>query len=232
MRPLGNTPPANYSQHGIKPVLSGIDGIYAGYYGQPRRSVLERIRNGAETITLCGMSFSVKATPRGFYQVTLDNELMNLALDSCIPSPNSPSVLVQMKSAFIWSEGLIKAHQRVVDLMKWIYGDGLEGEKISRVDLFADLQWSGGFKETDIRRFVTRAREKITYHDGKRITGYKIGKGQLLARIYDKTHEARKSAKAGCMISGGCRRLHGQRYCAWRFNFAVTSKKVCCRNLR
>ncbi len=152
------------------------------------------VSDEVERLTLDGLPFT-KQGSRWPYRITLDNELMNLALDSCIPSPNSPSILVQIKSAFIWKEGISNAYQKVIDLMKWIYGDDLEGEKISRVDLFADLQWSGRFKETDIQRFITRAREKITYHDGKRITGYKIGKGQLSARIYDKTLEARKSGK-------------------------------------
>lgn len=125
----------------------------------------------------------------------LDNELMNLMMDNRLPGFSSPSVYAQMKSGFIWGEGLILAYDRVWELMNWLYERRCEGEKVSRADLFADFDWPMGFDSQDVHKFVTRARRKQTYHEGSRFSGFTIGRGRLMARLYDKTLEMPKSQK-------------------------------------
>jgi hypothetical protein len=140
------------------------------------------------------MEFDVKGA-RGLYNVTLDNEMLNLALGSRAQSPSSPSVYVQVKSAFIWSAGLNEAHQKLLRLANCLLRYGPEKEKVSRVDLFADFLWSKPFKPQDINRFVTRARENTTYSKDHKVSGFSFGKGDIRARIYNKTLEAHQSGK-------------------------------------
>jgi hypothetical protein len=195
LRPSGNTPLANSTHKGITPLLTGIDGLYVGYYGDVRKSLLNMVVEDVGSLRIDGMDFIVKTEPRGPYRATLDNEMLNLALDNRAHSPFSPSVYAQVKSAFIWSEGLDRAYQKVLNLMSRIFIDCPGDEKLSRVDIFADFLWSKPFRPQDIEKFVGRARKSTTHSEDQRISGFSIGKGDIRARIYDKTLEARQVGK-------------------------------------
>jgi hypothetical protein len=68
--------------------------------------------------------------------------------------------------------------------------------KPSRVDLCLDLMVPEGFWSSEIMDYaVNRAKETRTYHHYKDLEGFQIGKGVILARIYDKVMEIRDQSK-------------------------------------
>jgi hypothetical protein len=76
-----------------------------------------------------------------------------------------------------------------------IYDGAVRGEKISRVDLFADFALEPGLEASDIHKLVTRARRRKTNYYGTRFTGFEIGQRNIRALIYDKTLQARTSGR-------------------------------------
>jgi hypothetical protein len=171
-------------------LLAGIDTTSIGYYGNVRKDLYDRINSGGNRVVLDGLVFAVRREKRGPYRLTLDNKLMHISVDNSIRYASSPPVYVQMKSFFIWSRGFAVAYQELLQLMDWVFDGKIETEKVSRVDLFADLDWKTGFKETDVRKFITRAKKKDVHLEHKNVCGFSIGRGTTKARIYDKTREA------------------------------------------
>jgi hypothetical protein len=141
------------------------------------------------------MKFNVKRVPRGPYRLVLSNDFLSISLDNSASSLLSPSVYIQVKSEFIWSAGLEEAYEQILRVVYGIYDDMPEREQVSRVDLFADFAWAKQFQPADVKKFITRAKSKVTHSDGQRISGFTIGKGKIQARIYDKTLELCRSGK-------------------------------------
>ena len=192
---LGSTPPANFTQGDSTALLSGFDSIYIGYFGEVDMSLIDAFLEGRDTVSIDAHSFKARTALRSPYSFTLDNECLNLALGNRTSSVYSPSVYVQMKSEFIWSRGVISAYQETVKLMQRIFTKGISGEKVSRADLFADFFWEENFDETHLRSFVSRAKLKSLVMSGEQVEGFVVGKGNLLARIYNKTWEIHSSGK-------------------------------------
>ena len=195
MRPSGNTPPANVGQFVLNLLLKGFDALYLGYYGQVPKIVYAAFAERGYEITISEMDFRIKQTPRGPYRVVLENEFLTISLGNCVWSPNSPSVYVQVKSAFIHSSGIEAAHAQVLSVVSRIYDGPPQREQVSRVDPFVDIAWSKRFFTGDVGKFVTRAKDTDTRNHAGKVCGFIFGKGKIMARIYDKTLELRKSGK-------------------------------------
>jgi len=194
LRPYGNTPPAKSRQSGSSPLLCGFDGIYLGYYGEVPGDVYNVLSERGE-IAIQGMSFKVQWKRRGPYSVVLDSDSLNVALGNTAPTHYSPSVYVQVKSEFLWSAGMDEAHRQVLEAVNDLYNNAPHREQISRADMFADIDWPKPFYPGDIEKFRTRAKSKATFYDGQSVSGFVIGKGKIMARIYNKTLELRRSGK-------------------------------------
>jgi hypothetical protein len=176
-------------------LLSGIDALYLGYYGNVPNVVYDVLFERGE-IKINGMGFGIKHIARGPYRLVLDNDFLSVSLGNSASSVTSPSVYVQVSSELIWSAGIDGAYRQVLGAVSEIYDSEPEREQVSRVDLFADFAWSKRFQSGDIEKFTTRAKSKAVFCDGKRVSGFTIGKGEIQARIYDKTLEIRRSGKA------------------------------------
>jgi hypothetical protein len=127
--------------------------------------------------------------------VVLDNDFLSISMGNSASSVYSPSVYVQVKSEYIWSTGIEESRQQVLGAVEEIYDCEPEREQVSRVDLFADIPWSKRFQSGDVEKFTTRAKSKAAFYDCGRVSGFTIGKGEIQARIYDKTLEIRRSGK-------------------------------------
>ena len=141
------------------------------------------------------MEFVVKPGGSGFYTVTIENDLLRLELGNRSPSSLSPSVYVQMRSEFLWLVGLREAHEAVVNLMNPIFKGGPEREQVSRADLFADFVLPKGSNPIDVEKIVTKAAGDDTRRSHKKISSYRVGTGDIVVRIYDKSRKARKEGK-------------------------------------
>lgn len=151
--------------------------------------------SGQGEVTICGMRFKVQWTKRGPYSVVLDNDCLNIALGNTAPWQSSPSVYVQVKTAFIWSAGIDEAHRQTLRVVSDLYGQEPEREQVSRVDAFADTLWPNRFYPVDAEKFVTKAKSKTVFYDGSNVSGFVFGKGNIMARVYNKALELRRSGK-------------------------------------
>ncbi len=112
-----------------------------------------------------------------------------------------PELYVTFTSEFLWEKGI---RQAMVEVEQWLSRWAtIVGNKVSRADLCLDVAMP--FPVIDLNKdMVTRAKSKVEHNEhqvssrhvsGKATTGYSVGKGDLMARIYDKTKEIRKSGK-------------------------------------
>jgi hypothetical protein len=70
--------------------------------------------------------------------------------------------------------------------------------RCSRVDVYADFQgWVP--RSDDYQRFVVRSRKNTwhtaVHHDGRSFTGFTFGRDAMVARLYDKSLQVRRSGK-------------------------------------
>jgi len=100
--------------------------------------------------------------------------------------------------------------------------------KLSRADLHVD--WQGGYTPTlsgaseELRRFIRPGKTKWAFHgQGQHPTGYAFGKGNIQARLYNKTREARE--KANDAYAALLTARHGEAFDpnrdVWRLEFQV-----------
>jgi len=130
--------------------------------------------------------------------------------------PNRPGLFVELRSHFLHmhQEGPQGACE---EALCWIRNQLLydqderavhdlvsfEQVRLSRVDLHAD--WQGGWVpspadglENSVRRFIKPARVKWNaFTEGTTFTGFVFGSGSVLARIYNKSHQARQKLDEG-----------------------------------
>lgn len=139
--------------------------------------------------------------PHGARNATLllDSEHMALKLAPGAPRNLPPSTL-ELRSLFLWQLGAVAAVAAgggVVGGVTLPTAADFPGPTlhVSRIDLTVDFQ--GWIPEvTELDRFVTRAEERRSFHNRTGFTGFMFGRGDVAARLYDKTAEIRKSGKA------------------------------------
>lgn len=154
---------------------------------------------GAE-IKFRGFDLTVLRTGSARYKYILSNEDFDICIfpDARI-GKNFPEVKVRFKSPFLWRKGW-KAAVKKID--EWLRTWAEVSEvKISRVDITADFLGEIPALSTEFEEVVTRGKQKTEYMNyerysqGKRKSGYRFGKSDVLCRIYDKSLEILNSGK-------------------------------------
>ncbi len=195
-------------------IASGIDSLNIGFnigrwlVDESAFKLLEDGKNSAGdklfggkgvTVNWNGREFNLLAKgTKGYEYVMHNNDFRIYIARNCQSVRIYPEVFVQLNSCYLWGKGYDRAHNELKSwLNKWAM---VEGEKVNRVDLCADLAMS--LPILDVKRdIVTRARKKTDYTEiehytnGLHDTGYRLGSGNLLARIYDKGNEIKYSEK-------------------------------------
>ena len=170
----------------------------------------------------------------GGYRYLLDGPACAVALRGR-DLDGQPSAFVEIRAGYLWRLGPVRAVARILEALRAWAPRGAEWPPrvtVSRIDLAADVQgWqpSGveltapiGTAPAWVSRTVSRTRSAepvkggtkrardlgadALHLRGRRFTGYSFGAGDLLARIYDKTAEIRKSGKRWCgaiWLAGG-----------------------------
>lgn len=155
--------------------------------------------NKGKGIEWFGKQFVVSAKGAQGYEWVLSNGDVTICLAKTPKGGRiMPEVYVTFRSEYLWGRGYKRAYESFKDwLSAWAV---VVGEKISRCDLCVDLAMPP--PEIDLKQeAVTRARLKTSHLEaslhssGRQITGYRLGSGDLLCRIYDKTAEVKKSQK-------------------------------------
>ncbi len=146
--------------------------------------------------------YSQASCARG-YEWVLENDDITVCINPKASNGRiMPEVYITFSSKYLWAVGYRNAFYEVLN---WILNWAICNDNtISRCDLCMDIEMP--MPEIDIEKeMVTKARYKkeypytipdvVSHYSGRCITTYQIGKGNLLARIYDKTNEILKSQK-------------------------------------
>lgn len=142
---------------------------------------------------------------------------------------DNPPITIRFMSSYLWSFGLNDA---IEEFMVWFRNLGMPviGNKISRLDVCVDTD-EVVFKENDVKGVSTRSRNKEIHFvnseflQGRVFSGFTFGRGEVLARIYNKTLEIQKSGKVWFYDiweeNGHCR--DGD---VWRIEFQLRRKAL------
>lgn len=181
-------------------------------WGEECRSLfadLEREKQTAQesgepgTIVRNGLAFAVHPTgyragggAGSFFAYAVEHMGIRIGI-SKRPEPiqQTPNVRVQIGSLMLMEvDGLESAWSIVKTLIETLGGKIL-WNKLSRVDMCADLPGVGVdefVRLFDAKQYVTRARDAAVYYRGENSTGFTIGSDLLMLRVYDKVAECEK----------------------------------------
>ena len=202
--PPSNTAPDN-SNLAFLPLRYGIDSLYLSYPGQlseRREDELKMLKASAQSapheaakaqLAIEGHVFEVKDKSSGLFAFTLVDRAYMIRLSSR-RSKKTPMAYVQVSAGLLACKTVMEI---VVELRGILAALGdIENPRVSRVDLFLDFCANVDMESWDRRAWVTKAAEVHQYAEGAMFTGWTVGAGgALMARLYEKTIETRKSGK-------------------------------------
>jgi len=183
--------------HDVPRLLAhGLDSLYVSYFFDTlqsrvdwdelafRREQLKQSRfGGGAEITLGSESFWLLPYGKKPYSYVLSNRDFELRLAEHM----QPCCYVQFLSEALWRDGPSALLARV---LTWAASVGLYPNRepvVSRADWAFDFHLPS--IDFDTANFVSRGRMKGRWANGDDITGFQIGKGDLVVRVYDKVAE-------------------------------------------
>lgn len=208
---MTNSPPANVNpglrrDEPARVLASGIDTLALTFQLRwPDSTTFDRLaelkarakeEDSGEPITLelpidegAALTFEVQPHGSSGYEWLLVGQEMSISLGKSLTPRQRPSAAVTIRSEALWRFGPAVAVERVQLVLESL-GAEVEGIKPSRIDLCVDVlvrekDWHPGLAE----HFVTRARYDALHRKSRDLAGFSIGKGTVLARIYDKPRE-------------------------------------------
>lgn len=152
-----------------------------------------------QTLNIGKVSLTVHRTGIPFYAYKLTCNDFSICFMDKEMKGNSP-IFVRLMSNFLWSYGYKQAYD---NFLEWFlcFEPELSGIRLSRSDICVDID-EASFKQCDSKGVVKRARRQIEhfvngeYKEGRIFSGFTIGGGgPILARIYNKSLEIKKSQK-------------------------------------
>lgn len=206
---LSNTAPAKYIQNqNAHPLRCAVDSLYISYRGniypqiEELLTYLKDMAQHTQTkvsseafLNFAGHKFEVKPKGAGRFSFVLSDNWFNIQLSSG-KSTSMPLAYVQISSELL-------TFTKLDDIMKHldsiIYSIGtVKGHpSVSRLDLCMDFMPLPRFdvEAIDIQQWKTRASQIDRFHQHKRPSGWRIGKGVVMGRLYNKSLEIQKSKK-------------------------------------
>lgn len=190
----------------FKELFKGIDSLYVSFKGTLKEGLSEFLRGkktlaqsddekkqALATMPIEDHSFEVSDKGARYYSyILVDNWYQIKITDS--KKQTIPTIYVQIKSELLNCLG----HEYAICKLREIVNKLLivvEGELISRSDIFVDFVTNADIESIEKQSLVTRTR-KIDKHWEGEFTGWSIGLGGVVsARLYDKTVEMKKSKK-------------------------------------
>ncbi len=156
--------------------------------------------NDLGVVGINGVSLKVNRTGAQRYEYIMSNgDIIVKFAPRAQSGRYYPELHIRYKSEYLWRVGWLKATKQVRDwLNTWAV---IIEDKVSRADICVDLGMS--IPELNMAQIVSYARGRSKeggihygeHYQGRVISGYSIGKGDMMCRIYDKTREILKSGK-------------------------------------
>lgn len=130
------------------------------------------------------------------YEWVLSGADFSVRLGNWLVPTTRPSAMVEIGSEALWCLGARGAVDRVRQMLGSTGADIAE-VKASRVDLCVDILAGGELWREDLLRYaVCRARLESIYRNSGRLGTIALGRGNIMARLYNKAAEMVKSGKA------------------------------------
>ncbi|SDB37890.1 hypothetical protein SAMN02927930_01458 [Pseudidiomarina indica] len=204
--PPCNTAPSKYSETEV--LRAGVDSLYLSFHGELRVSLLHKLdqlkeiakgaRCGEErqpTLQLAGVSFKVHAKGRHVYPFVISNKHFSV----CIAGNSgfkAPPAYIEISSELLTKYGYENCLDMARKLAKQLFKE-CDGGSISRFDLCCDFITELDWLSVDPLAWVCRSKKRSEYRESNILTGYVFGAGgDIVGRLYDKTHEIKLSEKA------------------------------------
>jgi hypothetical protein len=164
---------------------------------EAKQAAIQTPRHGRLPVeTIAGHTLTVERHGARTAPLLLDSEHMAVRVNP-YAAQNLPSVGVELRALYLWQKGAHEAArqaQAVADALTQASLPGDDVLRVSRVDLAVDFQgWIPRVDDED--RFVTRAADRAMHKQRRAFTGFMFGRGDLAARLYDKTREIEHSGK-------------------------------------
>lgn len=141
-----------------------------------------------------GHLFEVKDRGRGKFAYVLKDNLLDLGIRGS-ESGRLPLAYVQVSSELLTAEGVEGAVEHLQPIVNTL-GVLPEEPRVSRADMCVDFLTTENIEAIPLTAFLCRARNRHTYAEGRQFSGITLGAGgALMARLYDKTLEVKKSGK-------------------------------------
>ncbi len=211
-----NSPPDNVKEYNYQVIASGIDTLYLALDVNWRNAdifnYLEALKEQAknEDKDIEGIfksrdgsaewKFNIKPHGiKGYSWILISNDYA-LKIGNWLKPQSRPSVMVEIRSEVLWRMGSRQAVDWIINMILGMSA-GVVSVKPSRVDFCVDMivpeeMWS----EEILKYLVTRARDNSSHRTGPVFTGISIGKGGVVARIYDKHFEITRKSKKTWMF--------------------------------
>lgn len=139
--------------------------------------------------------FTIKSHgTKGFSWILTGHDFTYKIANSNEPS-SRPNAMIEIRSEALWrlgAENILNISLKIIEAN----GGNIVEAKPSRVDLCLDFlmpnkKWSHNL----LKYTVTRATDCAPYYRNKNLTGIRIGKGDISARLYDKPLEIEQQSK-------------------------------------
>ncbi len=179
-----------------------------------------------------GTKFNVMATSQSNFNVVLQNGDFSIGLLK-IGKHYNPIIKVEFRAEFLLRNG----YKIAIDLVKDCINNLIEKYliKVSEIHLAKDIQ-GYEFSTFDFHRIKTLSKTKTIFHNdissefyfGNRFTGFSIGKGDELLRIYNKTTEInQKKEKAFIQVlSWNYKDNFNPNRNVWRIEFQLRRERL------
>ena len=146
--------------------------------------------------------FKVMAVSQGSFNVLLQNADITISLLRISKVHSNPVIKVEFRAEFLLRFGYKNAISSVKNMINELFENYLI--RVSEIHLAKDVQ-GYEFSMFDFHRIKTLSKTKTVFHNdisseyyfGNRFTGFAIGRGDEMLRVYNKTIEiAKKKEKA------------------------------------
>ncbi len=129
---------------------------------------------------------------RGYQWVIVGKEYQ-LSIGNWLEPTKKPSVLIEIRSEALWHIGPKEALNRVISFIDGA-GGIVEWVKPSRVDLCADTHLCDGIWNLSLLAYQVTYAKKYDLHmvQPNQLQGITIGRGKMMARMYDKPAEIKE----------------------------------------
>lgn len=189
----------------VVPLQCGVDTLHMFTKHPIDRKVLAELETAREasqggmgeenwaTYEIAGHLLRVRPFSGKFGPFLLGNEHLTVTVN---PNPprNLPTAIVELRALFLWGKGYSEAGSDGSLVLQALTGIP-DRANITRLDVCLDFQgWVPPAAALD--QFVYRCRQDVTYRSNRTFTGFEFGKGELRARLYDKTTEIADTDKS------------------------------------